>query len=151
MLYAGTDRIGDIHKELVKLKSDEFPNAGAVLLRVFLGLVFVDYLKRSGKLPEIVAQIKAKNGQVPNGIPTMRDMVPAIIQIAKARLERSDSKNVEKALRYDAAARFNISDLHSFVHDSASMPTDQDIRAFWLRIEPLLRLILEHPPEDPSD
>ena len=149
--YAGTDRIRDIHKELVKLKRDEFPNAGVVLLRVFLELVFVDYLKRSGKLPEIVAQIREKNGQVQNGVPYMRDMASEMTKMAQARLERSDSSNVAKALKYDQSARFNITDLHSFVHDSASMPTEQDIRAFWSRIEPLVRLILEQPLEDPSD
>ena len=72
----------------------------------------------------------------------MKQLVPEIIRIAKARLTASESKKVEKAVRYDPAAPFTISDLHGFVH-SSDLPSERDIFQFWLRTEPLFRLMLE--------
>lgn len=41
----GSARLIDIRRELVKLNRDDFPNAGAVLLRVFFELAALDYLE----------------------------------------------------------------------------------------------------------
>ncbi len=51
-ILSGNNRLIDIHRELVELKRDKFPNAGAVLLRVFLELSIKDYLERTGFLKE---------------------------------------------------------------------------------------------------
>ena len=72
----------------------------------------------------------------------MRQLVPEITRIAQRYLPPTESKKVEKALRYDAAAPFTISDLHAFVH-SPDLPSERDILQFWLRTEPLFRLMLE--------
>jgi hypothetical protein len=138
----GNDRLIDIRRELVKLKRKEFPNAGAVLLRVFLELAIVDYLKRKGELPKIIAKLEGK-GKLPYGIPQMKRLVPAIMVLAKKNLPASDAKKIEKAIRYDSAAPFTISDLHSFVHQESDLPSERDIWQFWLRTEPLFRMMLE--------
>lgn len=136
-------RLVDIRHELTKLKRKDYPNAGTVLLRVFFELTVIDYLKRTGELPGIVAKLESKDGRkLPYGVPTMRQLVPEIIRIAKERLNEPEAKKVEKAVRYDAAAPFTISDLHSFVH-SSDLPSERDILQFWLRTEPLFRLMLE--------
>ena len=137
----GTDRMIDIRGELTKLKRDSFPNAGAVLLRVFLELTAVDYLQRTGDLDEIIEKIGKQNLQF--GIPTMRQMVPTLIKVAKQNLSSGDALKVEKAIKYDQSAPFTLSDLHAFVHQANDLPTPRDIWQFWLRIEPLLRLMLE--------
>ena len=138
----GNDRLIDIHRELVRLKRKEFPNAGAVLLRVFFELAVIDYLGRTGELPKIIAKLGGK-GKLPYGVPKMKQLVPAITRIAKENLPASEAIKVEKAVRYDAAAPFTLSDLHAFVHQASDLPGERDIWQFWLRTEPLFRLMLE--------
>ncbi|MEX2490525.1 MAG: ParB N-terminal domain-containing protein [Nitrospirales bacterium] len=144
----GNDRLIDIRRELSRLNRKEFPNAGAVLLRVFFELSVLDYLERTKQLAGIIDKIKTKSSEgLPFGKPTMKQLMPEIIKIAKSRLKPAESKNIEKALRYDAAAPFTISDFHGFVH-SPDLPSERDILQFWLRTEPLFRLMLEQDPED---
>jgi ParB-like chromosome segregation protein Spo0J len=144
----GNDRLIDIRRELTRLKRKDYPNAGAVLLRVFFELAVIYYLDRIGELPAIIGRIEKKDGRkLPFGVPTLRQLVPEIIRIAQNRLPRSDSNKVEKAIRYDAAAPFTVSDLHAFVH-SSDLPSERDILQFWLRTEPLLRMMLEKDTED---
>jgi len=142
-VVSGNDRLVDIRKELVKLNRTNYPNAGAVMLRVFLELSIVDYLTRIGELPPIIKKIEAKGGKVPFGVPTMKQLVPEVVRIAKANLSAAKATSVEKSLRYDKAAPFSLSDLHSFVHSSTDFPSDRDILQFWVRTEPLFRMMLE--------
>lgn len=139
----GNDRLIDIRRELTKLKRKKYPNAGAVMLRVFFELAVADYLKRIGELPGIIQKIEKKEKRtLPFGVPTMKQLVPEINRVAKKGLSVSEAKMVEKAIRYDRAAPFTISDLHGFVH-SADLPSERDILQFWLRTEPLFRMMLE--------
>lgn len=139
----GNARLTDIRRELTKLKRKDFPNAGSVLLRVFFELAVIHYLERAGELPEIISKLEKKEGRrLPFAVPTMKQLVPEVIQIARERLTASESKKVEKAVRYDPAAPFTISELHGFVH-SSDLPSERDILQFWLRTEPLFRLMLE--------
>jgi hypothetical protein len=143
----GNERLIDIRRELVKLKRDDFPNAGAVLLRVFFELSVLDYLGRIGELATIVTKIEGKEGRkLPFGTPTLKQLSPEIVRIAKARLPRPQAQQVEKALRYDASAPFSISELHGFVH-GPDLPGARDILQFWNRTEALFRLMLEQSPE----
>lgn len=146
----GNDRLCDIRQELARLKRDDFPNAGAVLLRVFLELAIVDYLDRVGELQMLIDKIEKKEGRkLPHGVPTMKQLTPTIVSIAKKKLKNSDAVKVEKALRYDASAPFTISELHAFVHQT-DLPSSRDIQQFWSRTEPLFRLMLEDDPENAS-
>lgn len=139
----GNERLVDIRRELTKLKREEYPNAGAVLLRVFFELSVLHYLQRTGELPKIIKRLTEKGAQLRHGVPTMKQLVPEITRIAKQQLPTIEANNVEKAIRYDAAAPFSLSDLHSFVHQASSLPSERDIWQFWLRTEPLFRMMLE--------
>ncbi len=141
------DRLIDIRSELVKLKREDYPNAGATLLRVFLELSIVHFLEKIGEMDKLVKTLKAKNA-LQFGTPTMRQMMPVVVRIAKKHLPDSQSKSVQKAVRYDKAAPFSISDMHSFVHQSSELPSERDIRQFWMRTEPLFKLMLDETPED---
>ena len=144
----GNDRLRDIRGELAKLKREDFPNAGAVLLRVFFELAVLDYLERIGELTKIIEKVERKGkGSLPFGVPTMKQLVPEITRIAKNKLKKSDALKVEKAVRYDPSAPFSISELHGFVHQS-DFPSARDILQFWKRTEPLFRLMLEQDEED---
>lgn len=134
-------RLVDIRGELVKLDRGEFPNAGAVLLRVFLELAIVDYLRRTGAMDALVKRLGGK-GKLSYGTPTMKQMAPEIVRIAKAKLSTPDAQKIAKALKYDASAPFSISELNSFIHHT-DIPSERDILQFWLRTESLFRLMLE--------
>lgn len=139
----GNARLTDIRLELIRLKRDDYPNAGAVLLRVFFELAVLDYLDRTGELTGLIAELERKAGhKLPYGTPTMKQLVPAITRVAKTKLRKGDALKVEKAIRYDASAPFTISELHGFVHQS-DLPSPRDILQFWSRTEPLFRLMLE--------
>ena len=146
--YAASTRVKDLLGELQLLKAENFPNAGAVALRVFVELAAFDYLRRTGDLPKIIERIESKtNGRLPHGALRMRDVVPDLVAIARSRLEKPQASEVEKALQPNAAAPFTLSDLNSFVHNESSLPTARDTQQFWLRIEPLVRIMLEEPPD----
>jgi hypothetical protein len=138
----GTERLIDIRRELTRLKREEFPNAGAVLLRVFFELAVLHYLERTGELQKTIDALGGK-GKLPFNTPTMRQLVPTLTKIVKQKLSATAANKVEKAIRYDAAAPFTVSDLHAFVHQTADPPSARDIWQFWLRTEPLFRLMLE--------
>jgi len=139
----GNDRLRDIRTELVKLDRERFPNAGAVLLRVFLELSVLDYLKRRGELQGIIETLERKeNRKLPFGTPTLRQLLPEIRRIARDKLSVGDGLKVEKAIRYDKSAPFSINELHGFVHQD-DLPSARDILQFWKRTEPLFRLMLE--------
>ncbi|MBZ0155643.1 MAG: hypothetical protein K8I29_05425 [Alphaproteobacteria bacterium] len=142
----GNDRLVDIRRELTRLRREDYPNAGAVLLRVFFELAIMHYLERSGELPKIIQKLGGK-GQLPYGTPTMKQLVPEIIRISENNLPKDKAIKVEKAIRYDPAAPFTLSDLHAFVHQ-ADLPSDRDIWQFWIRTEPLFRLMLEDDVKD---
>ena len=139
----GSDRLRDLRREMAKLNREEFPNAGAVLLRVFFELAVLDYLERTGQLPKIVTRIESKTkGRLPFGTPQLKQLVPDIIRIAKRKLSLAVAQKVEKAITYNPSAPFTISELHGFVHQD-DFPSARDILQFWKRTEPLFRLMLE--------
>ena len=139
----GSSRLVDIRNELVKLKREDFPNAAAVLLRVFFELAIIDYLDRAGTLSKLVKRLEEKqNRALPHGVPTLKQMVPEITKVARDQLKDADARKVERAVRYDRSAPFSISELHGFVH-SGDLPSAREVLQFWDRTEPLFRLMLE--------
>ena len=137
----GADRLVEIRDELCKLKRDDFPNSGAVLLRVFFELAILDYLDRIGELDSLKKRYKGTL-DLRQGIPTLRVLRKEIVKIAKDNLDHADAIRVEKAIRQDRAAPFTLDDLHSFVHQAKDLPSGRDIAQFWTRTEPLFRLML---------
>lgn len=147
----GSDRLLDIRNELARMKRETYPNSGAVLLRVFFELSILDYLGRTGALPALIADLEQKQGgkKLPFGAPTLRQLLPTVQRIAKAKLPEAQALRVEKAIKYDASAPFTISELHGFVHQT-DLPSARDIEQFWNRTEPLFRLMLEQDHEEPT-
>jgi len=136
-------RLREIRDELTKLKREDFPNACAVLLRVFYELSVIDYCERTGETQKLIDAL-AKHGKrlKYHPTPTLKEITPVIIKIAKEKLGSREAKMVGKAVKHDPAAPFSISELHGFVHGS-DLPSPRDILQFWNRTEPLFRLMLE--------
>jgi|GEM_PF-1395679 len=131
-----------IRNELIKLKRDDFPNAGAVLLRVFFEITVRHYLERIGALERITQELRERKA-LQFDSPQMKQLIPEIIKITKEKLPKSVSSTVEKAIKYDASAPFTYSEFNAFVHSSLDLPTGNDIFQFWNRTEPIFRLMLE--------
>jgi len=147
-VVAGAERLILIRDELTKLERAKFPNAGAVLLRVFLELSMVDYLTRTGLLQPLIDKAKAKNpNAIKNGVPVMRELRKEFTQIAKTKLKPGIALAVEKALKKDESAPFGVDDMHSFVHQLHEFPGDKEINTFWNRMQPLFSLMLEEEEE----
>ena len=141
------DRLVDIRRELTKLKREDYPNAGAVLLRVFLELSVVHFLDKTGELEKLTTKLGGKRA-LPYGTPTMKQMAPTVVRLAKKHLSAGQANSAEKALRYDAAAPFSLSDLHAFVHQPNELPSPRDILQFWKRTEALFKLMLDETPDE---
>jgi ParB-like nuclease domain. len=140
------ERLIDIRKELTKMVRSEFPNAGAVMLRVFLELSIKNYLKRVEKWDPLVKKLQAKGALKPSHGPTWKHLVEEMIAEAKAKLPADELDMVEKALKRDDAAPFTIADMNAFVH-SSDLPGEREIQQFWLRLAPLFRMMLERDPK----
>jgi len=145
----GEARLFEIRKELATLKSEKYPNAGAVLLRVYFELAALHYLDRIGRLETFVAELKKKNVLLKNGVPTLKELRKELTKIAKAKLPAAHANSVEKAIRQDQSAPFGLDDLHSFVHQRHELPGKRDIDQFWSRMEPLFEMMLAE--DDPAD
>jgi hypothetical protein len=141
----GAERLVVIRDELTKLDRNKFPNAGSVLLRVFLELSMIDYLKRQGALTPLVAKIKQAGNahSIKNGVPVMKELRKEFTRIAKQALPAAEANSVEKALRKDQGAPFGVDDMHSFVHQLHEFPGDKEINTFWNRMQPLFQMMLQ--------
>lgn len=138
------DRLIEIRNELTRLKRAGHPNAGAVMLRVFFELAVLRYFTDTGELPSIVARLQQKNA-LKGDRPSLSQLSKELIRVAKANLEPTEAAEVEKAVTPNKSAPFTISDLNSFVHNPASLPSDRDIQQFWSRVQPIMKLMLSVP------
>ena len=137
----GAERLRAIRDELVKLKREDFPNAGAVLLRVFFELMVRDYLECNGDMALIRERMSSK-GTLPQHVRVrMPDLEREIIRVATEHLAPDEARQIDRALRGERW----MGDLNAFVHGTRDLPTPHDIVAFWERTEPLFRLMLEEP------
>jgi len=131
-----------IRNELSKLRRDDFPNAGAVLLRVFFEITVRHYLERTGALERITQELRERKA-LQFDSPQMKQLIPEIIKITKEKLPKSVASTVEKAITYNNSAPFTYSEFNAFFHSSLDLPTGSYIFQFWNRTEPLFRLMLE--------
>lgn len=87
----GTDRLVDLRGELIKVDREDKPNTGAVMLRVFLELAVVHYLRQTGELQKVIDALKGKGERLKFGSPTINQLVPEITRIARARLRKEEA------------------------------------------------------------
>jgi len=146
----GGKRILSIADELRRMKREDYPNGGAVLLRVFLELGIRDYLERTGAYEPLCRRLKDKK-KLPHGHPQMKDLVAEVLKDFKKRLPKHESDLATKAFQSNPSARFSISELHSFVHSPQDMPTAHDLEQFWERVSPAMEMLfIESLPENDS-
>lgn len=143
----GSPRVKEICAELQRMKRAEFPNAGVVLLRVFLELSAIDYLERTGQLKVLCDRLEKKNA-LPHGIPELKHLIVELKKVARERLSKGLASSVERALATDSAAPLTVNSLNAFVHQAQELPSEREIDTFWNRIAPLFEIMLSQPTTD---
>ena len=148
VINCGSRRLKKIRNELVSLNRKKHTNAGVVLLRVFTELSMLGYLKRIGLLKELIEEIKEKGNEkrcLSYGKPTMPELRNKTMSVMEQKIKDPNKiRFLRKALfanRKDGA-RFTLDELNDFVHHD-DMPSDNDIEQFWVRTEPMFRLMQE--------
>lgn len=119
-------RINKIFVELKKLNVDEFPNAAAVMLRVFIELSLDHFLEDTMKWPEQKIENSAlaqKLTAVANEFENKQIMSPK--QLAPIR----------KAAGGQTLLAASIKTLHSYVHNKYFSPVASELKTAWDDIE----------------
>ncbi len=120
-------RIENIFKELKRLNIDEFPNAGAVMLRVFLELSLDCYLEKKVGWPSTQidnSQLSHKLGGCikhleTNGVLNAHELVP-----------------VKKTMGGQTLLAASVNTLHAYVHNRHSSPLGSELRTAWDDLQP---------------
>jgi hypothetical protein len=137
-------RLNWIYRELQSINIQQFPNCGAVLLRVFVELAIDDFAQRHGISLKLVP--KAKPGSTVQ--PTPRDMnLREKIRTVADHLEQQSicSKAELKGARSMANQKdhiFSVESLNAYVHNKDYSPTSSDLRTMFDNIQVFMERIL---------
>ena len=145
-LKCGVDsrRINGVFDELRRLKVEEFPNAVSVLLRVLLELSVSDYIQRKGRTKDLVHQCDKKGTARKDWHPGLRQQITFVIDSMDLGLEPLELKAL-KAFNQDKYSLMSLDTLDGFVHNKQMQPTEPELQSIWIKIEPLMRIVLTEP------
>lgn len=121
------NKVAAIFKELKTLKIEDFPNAVAVLLRVFLELS-VDCYMETHKIPSRFKDQKSDK-LIPKALTQkVKEVVDYLVD--KEGCERKDFLGVIRALSVEHSP-LNIDLLHSYVHNRFVTPKPRELTGAW--------------------
>lgn len=124
-------KISDIYKELRKLRMEDFPNACAVLLRVFLELSVDTYMDKNGLEQQFTDRGHTRHKSLQMKVTEVIDDL-----VTKRGFKKSEFAAVARAVG-DATSPLHIDLLHAYVHSRFETPTVGNLRAAWTASEPL--------------
>lgn len=143
-------RINDVFNELKKLPVAKHPNAVALMFRSLLEMGLGYYLDRTGHITEITTKEREKREKKENRLPA--DWHPTLSQMLKYTVNGGagiiSNGNVHRALKKlidEKDEMLSIDTLNLFVHNEHFYPTEDKLRAFWARMQPLFEIILVEP------
>lgn len=123
-------RINDIYRELKRLDIDDFRNAGAALLRVFLELSLDEYIEaKKIQLP--------KNDYLRNKIQCAADYL-----VKEAILTKNEAKPARDAANKPHGL-FSASTLHAYIHNPVTQPKPSEIKLTWDEMELFMQKLWE--------
>ncbi|MCC6553652.1 MAG: hypothetical protein IT372_11615 [Polyangiaceae bacterium] len=137
-------RINAIFQELRGLKVATFPNATAVLLRIFLEMVTSHYLDKTKKIQPLLATAKRK-GKGNDWYPTLRQMLDALLKDGDITLGPQVRRRLNKMVSQDDHP-LSLDEIDQFVHSRFAVPTEAHLRSFWGILEDLITFLLVEPP-----
>lgn len=125
-------RINAVFNELANISADQYPNAGAVLLRVFLELSVDDYIVRE----KLMGQAAMNNAVLAKRIKAVVDDLEkkgeVTTQLKKAVYKIADSQHTIAA---------SVVAFHQYVHNQYVHPKPSELRTSWNELQPFLEAI----------
>lgn len=131
-LNPGPPRINEIYNELVSLSADSHPNAGSVLLRVFLELTVDDYLE----LHSLMNETERRD------LPLAKRMKVVNADLHKqGDISKSLFDAIEKVANSQHGLAAGVRTFNQYVHNKYSYPKPSELRTSWDELQPFLEAI----------
>lgn len=121
------NKIAGIYREIKTLKVEEFPNAAAVLLRVFLELS-VDYYMDANGIPPRFKNPKTSQMREKTLKQKVREVVDDLVQTGGC--DRKDFIGVNRALSVQHSPLY-IDLLHAYLHNRFVIPKPRELKSAW--------------------
>ena len=134
-------RIKEIFGELRKLKLSEYPNACAVLGRIYIELIVGHYLEKTGKDKPLLDKAKKENKPA-DWSPTLRQMMRTVLQDTTITIKPQVRRAIDRMVNNDDSL-ISLEHIDQFVHNRHIAPNERELRLMWTSIEPLLDLLTE--------
>ena len=131
-LNPGPPRINAIYNELVGLSADSNPNAGAVLLRVFLELTVDDYLERRS----LMSDEQRRNLPLAKRLKTVN---ADLFQTGGIGSSLRDA--IEKVANSQHGLSAGMTTFNQYVHNQYSYPKPTELRTMWDELQPFLEAV----------
>ncbi len=116
------NRINTIFRELKKLDVDNFPNAGSIMLRVFLELSIDHFLEETVKWPE---------QQVENSSLAQKLIAVANDLESKQVMSPKQLAPIRKAAGGQTLLAASVKTLHGYVHNKYFSPIPSELKTAW--------------------
>lgn len=119
-------RIQQIETELRRLKLETYPNAVAVLMRVFVELVVDDYIERNNIAVKDMGNLRYKMENV------NKDLA------ARKKLNAQQSKAVGATISGNVVLATSVTTMHGYVHNKHLHASPAELRAGWDNLQSFL-------------
>lgn len=131
-LWIPNGRLNAIYHELSRLDVDQFSNACAVLLRVFVELSADHYIEKHNVIPEADRnQTKLRK--------KLTDVADHLKQAGM--IDTPMRRTVDKFANSDGMFNSSIVTLHQYVHNAKAYPVPSEIRTAWDEIQPFMMAV----------
>jgi len=142
-------RINNVFNELRKLRVGAFPNAVALMLRSLLEMGLGYYLDQTGHLTKLVAEMKAKNSQLPDDWhPTLKEMLKYATRDGIGIITNANLLQAVRRMLSEKNKLLSVDTLHLFVHNEHYYPTEDELRRLWQTLEGFFEIILTEPEDE---
>ncbi len=132
VLNVSLPKLQNIQRELRGLKLEDYPNAAAVLFRVFVELSVDGEIEKHTLLTP----------QELEGATLSKKLVTVATHLEGAkRLTKDQAKAVKKAASDQPPLHSSVKTFHQYVHNKHLSPSPTDLRAGWDNLQPLLEAI----------
>ena len=139
-----SQRIKEIFAELRRLKIADYPNACAVLLRIFAEMAVGHHLDKTGKSQPLYEKAK-KEGKKPDWAPTLRQLMRVCLEDKDLKVKALNRKALNRMVNDDESL-LSLDHIDQYVHNRYVAPKERDLRSIWETLEPLLEQYMEEPP-----